>query len=43
MVGSLEGDFTPHYLELSTPTWGVDYGNHETHLIDLETGAFGIA
>ncbi|WP_313661528.1 hypothetical protein [Cellulosimicrobium cellulans] len=43
MVDSLPGGFTPYYLELSTPTWGVDYGNRETHLVDLESGAFGIA
>lgn|GEM_PF-1664898 len=33
---------TPWYLELATPTWNVDYGNRETHLIDLESDTFAI-
>ena len=33
---------TPWYLELATPTWNYDYGNRETHLIDLETDTFAI-
>jgi len=39
---SLPDGFTPYYLELATPTWGVDYGNGESHLIDLESDAFEI-
>ena len=33
---------TPYYLELATPTWDCDYGNRETHLIDLESDVFEI-
>lgn len=39
---SLPTALTPWYLELATPTWNVDYGNRETHLIDLESDAFAV-
>jgi hypothetical protein len=41
-AAGLPADLTPWYLELATPTWNYDYGNRETHLIDLESDAFDI-
>jgi len=38
----LPDGMTPYYLELATPTLDHDYGNHETHLIDLESRTFAI-
>ncbi|MDR3360233.1 MAG: hypothetical protein LBO20_06230 [Bifidobacteriaceae bacterium] len=41
-ANGLPNGLTAYYLELATPTKLSDYGNGETHVIDLESAAFDI-